>query len=95
VFPRLIDECGGEEPGRIKLAHRKAVHPTLATARKAMNPGAVCVPVGDVDAVASPLAEEQHRHGWRQSKPLGEQKANWLIFPHEKRLVWCLPSFTL
>lgn len=62
MFPRLIDDCGGQQLRRIELAHGEALEPRVLTAREAVHLRAPGVPQLHVDAIRTALAEEEDSH---------------------------------
>jgi hypothetical protein len=58
----LIDDGTGDQFCWIKLAHRKAIQPRLTLTGEAPKPRASAVPLSDVDAVRTALAEEDDSH---------------------------------
>ena len=63
MLPRLIDDRGDQQLGRIKLAHGETIEPRLLSACKAVQLRAPDVPEFDIDPVRPTLAEEQNGHG--------------------------------
>lgn len=62
VLPRLIDDGARDELCWVKLAHRKTIEPRLTLTCEAPKPRTSAVPLSDVDAVRTALAEEDDRH---------------------------------
>jgi len=58
VLPRLIDDGAREQFCQIKLAHGKAIEPRLSLTSETPKPCTNTVPLSDVDAVRTALAEE-------------------------------------
>jgi hypothetical protein len=73
VLARVIDDGCGKQLCQIKFAESEAFEPCLLSARKAMKLCAPDVPLLDVHAVGTALAEQEGGHG--SSVAGGEQKA--------------------
>jgi hypothetical protein len=77
----LVNHGGGQEFAWVELANREAVEPRLAAADEAPGLRASDVPLGDIGAVRSALAEEDDGHE-------DESMTKW----HARHSLWNSPA---